>query len=139
MSEKVKSLGFPRKFRHKIVTLRQELVDAFIECVRFSATFHSSICLHFVIIFFYSQVKVRSVLANLLAAIPAAAEGEAAGERGLSSQIFTPSSSSRHCRCLSVVRERKSGEIKKAETLACRTELARRHLAAFTKKITANL
>lgn len=30
-SEAVKALNFPRKHRHKLVCLRQELVDAFVE------------------------------------------------------------------------------------------------------------
>ena len=32
-TEKSKALGFPRKFKHKLVYLRQELVDSFVEYV----------------------------------------------------------------------------------------------------------
>ena len=32
-TEKAKALGFPRKFPHKLVYLRQELVDTFVEYV----------------------------------------------------------------------------------------------------------
>lgn len=32
-TEKSKSLGFPRKFKHALVYLRQELVDSFVEYV----------------------------------------------------------------------------------------------------------
>ena len=31
LSEEVKSAGYPRQHRHKLVTLRQELIDAFVE------------------------------------------------------------------------------------------------------------